>query len=200
MGQLLPLLQRPTVPNGGLDASDLLVWLTVIPGDAGGHLIKEDVNEQTGCTGELAMSIGNGARELGLLFVGQLTAVDELIHADLLAEGDGRLMFGHDLTLEAVRASVPGSVRRSLDRQAAAVLLAGGALPVEVATQLADSAAPGDEVAITTLCKAAETLGATDPGAGADLSQRALELAPRRHRLRRPLVAQTAVWLHAGGR
>ena len=129
-----------------------------------------------------------------------LTPVDELIHADLLAEYDGRLMFGHDLTLEAVRASVPVSVRRSLDRQAASVLLAGGALPVEVATQLAESAEPGDEVAITTLLKAAEALGTTDPGAAADLGQRALDLAPRRHPLRGPLVAQTAVWLHAAGR
>ena len=129
-----------------------------------------------------------------------LTPVDELIHADLLTESDGRLMFGHDLTLEAVRASVPVSVRRSLDRQAASVLLARGALPVEVATQLAESASPGDEVAITTLFKAAEALGATDPGAASDLSQRALELATRRHPLRGPLVAQTAVWLHAAGR
>jgi len=129
-----------------------------------------------------------------------LRPVDELIHADLLAECDGRLMFGHDLTLEAVRASLPVSVRRSLDRQAASVLLASGALPVEVATQLAESAEPGDEVAITTLLKAAEALGATDPGAAADLGQRALELAPRRHPLRGPLVAQTAVWLHAAGR
>ena len=71
---------------------------------------------------------------------------------------------------------------------------------MEVATQLAESAEPGDEVAITTLFKAAEALGATDPGAAADLSQRALELAPRRHPLRGPLVAQTAVWLHAAGR
>ncbi len=129
-----------------------------------------------------------------------LTPVDELVHADLLAEYDGRLAFGHDLTLEAVRASVPVSVLRSLDRQAAAVLLAGGALPVEVATQLAESAEPGDEVAITTLLKAAEALGTTDPGAAADLGQRALDLAPRRHPLRGPLVAQTAVWLHAAGR
>ena len=80
------------------------------------------------------------------------------------------------------------------------MLLARGALPVEVATQLAESAQPGDEVAVTTLLKAAEALGATDPGAAADLSQRALELAPRRHPLRGPLVAQTAVWLHAAGR
>jgi DNA-binding CsgD family transcriptional regulator len=32
------------------------------------------------------------------------------------------------------------------------------------------------------------------------LSQRALELAPRQHRLRGPLVAETAVWLHAAAR
>ena len=80
------------------------------------------------------------------------------------------------------------------------MLLAGGALPVEVATQLADSAEQGDEVAITTLFKAAEALGTTDPGAAADLGQRALELASSRHPLRGPLVAQTAVWLHAAGR
>ena len=50
------------------------------------------------------------------------------------------------------------------------------------------------------MLKAAEALGPTDPGAAADLSQRALALAPRRHSLRAPLVAQTAVWLHAAGR
>ena len=55
-----------------------------------------------------------------------LVPVEELIHADLLVERDGKLSFGHDLILEAVRASVPLSVRRALDRQAAAVLLAGG--------------------------------------------------------------------------
>jgi DNA-binding CsgD family transcriptional regulator len=129
-----------------------------------------------------------------------LTPVEELTNCELLVERDGQLTFSHDLTREAVRASLPVSVRRALDRQAATVLLAGGALPVEVATQLATSAEPGDEVAIATLFKAADALGATDPDAAADLSQRALELAPRRHPLRGPLVAKTAVWLHAAGR
>src|SRR5487761_1885386 len=129
-----------------------------------------------------------------------LAPVEELIHADLLVERGDKLCFGHDLIFEAVRSSVPLSVRRALDRQAAAVLLAAGAFPVEVATQLAASAEPGDEVAITTLLKAAEALGTTDPGAAADLSQRALELAPRQHPLRGPLVAETAVWLHAAAR
>jgi DNA-binding CsgD family transcriptional regulator len=146
------------------------------------------------------LSLNDVAAMLNLSPSELLTPVDELIHADLLTERDGALMFGHDLTLEAVRASVPLSVRRSLDRQAASVLIAGGALPVEVATQLAESAEPGDEVAITTLFKAADALGITDPGAAADLSHRALELASRRHPLRGPLVAQTALWLHAAGR
>lgn len=129
-----------------------------------------------------------------------LGPVEELIHHGFLIERDEKLAFNHDLTLEAVRASLPVSVRRALDRQAAAVLMAGGALPVEVAAQLAASAEPGDQLAIATLLKAAEALGPTDPGAASDLSQRALELAPRYHPLRGPLVAQTAVWLHAAGR
>ena len=129
-----------------------------------------------------------------------LIPVEELINADLLVERDDKLSFGHDLIFEAVRASVPLSVRRALDRQAAAVLLAAGALPVEVAAQLAASAERGDEVAITTLQKAAQALATTDPGAAADLSQRALELAPRQHPLRGPMVAETALWLHAAAR
>ena len=79
-------------------------------------------------------------------------------------------------------------------------MLARGALPIEVATQLAASATPGDEVAITTLLAAAEALATTDPGASADLSRRALELAPERHPLRGPLVVQAAMSLHAAGR
>jgi DNA-binding CsgD family transcriptional regulator len=145
-------------------------------------------------------SLSNLAAMLDISPSALLVPVEELIHADLLVERGDKLCFGHDLIFQAVRASVPLSVRRALDRQAAAVLLAAGALPVEVATQLAASAEPGDEVAITTLLKAAEALGTTDPGAAADLSQRALELAPRQHPLRGPLVAETALWLHAAAR
>jgi hypothetical protein len=129
-----------------------------------------------------------------------LSPVEELIDCSLLIESEDRLAFRHDITRDAVRASVPVSARRALDRQAADVLLAAGATPVEVATQLAASAEPGDEVAITTLLKASEALAASDPGAAADLSRRGLELAPRRHPLRGPLVVQTAVLLHEAAR
>ena len=124
----------------------------------------------------------------------------EVLQAGLFLESGEKLAFRHDLLLEAVRASLPLSVSRSLDRQAATVLIANGALPLEVSTRLAASAEVGDEVAISTLTMAAEALDMTDPGAGADLSQRALDLAPRNHPLRQALVAQTAIRLHAAGR
>lgn len=129
-----------------------------------------------------------------------LAPVDELIDTGVLIESDERLAFRHDITRDAVRASLPMSARAALDRHAADVLLAAGATPVEVATQLAASAEPGDELAIATLLKAAEALAISDPGAAADLSRRGLELAPRKHPLRGPLVAQTALLLHAAAR
>ena len=129
-----------------------------------------------------------------------LGPVEELIDGGMLVESGDRLAFRHDVTREAVRESVPVSARRALDRQAADVLLAAGAAPVEVAAQIAASAEPGDEQAISILLRAGEALATTDPGAGADLSRRALELAPRDHHLRGPLLAQTAVLLHSAGR
>ena len=129
-----------------------------------------------------------------------LAPVKEVLQAGLFVESDGKLTFRHDIVREAVRANLPSSVGRSLDRQAATVLIAHGALPLEVATRLAASADLGDEVAITTLRTAAEALDMIDPGAAADLSQTALDLTPRNHLLRPTLVAQTAIRLHAAGR
>ena len=148
----------------------------------------------------LGFSATNLAAMLGVSPAQLVGPVEELLAANLLVEREETLAFSHELTREAVRGSLPQPVRRALDRQAADVLLAAGALPVDVAIQLAASAPPGDDVAISTLLQAAEALATTDPGASADLGQRALELAPRTHPLRGPLVAQTAMALHAAGR
>jgi DNA-binding CsgD family transcriptional regulator len=129
-----------------------------------------------------------------------LGPVEELIDYGVLVESGDRLAFRHDVTRDAVRESVAVSARRALDRQAADVLLAAGAAPVEVAAQVAASAEPGDEQAISILLRAGEALASTDPGAGADLTRRALELAPRDHNLRGSLLAQTAVLLQSAGR
>ncbi len=129
-----------------------------------------------------------------------LDPVQELIGSELLAEGREMLSFTHDLNREAVRAGQPSSAAHALDRQVASALLAAGALPVEVATQLASSAAPGDEVAITTLMRASDALSGTDPGQAADLARRALDLTTEHHPLRGPLVARVAILLNAAAR
>ncbi len=135
----------------------------------------------------------------GMALAELLEPVKELVQADIFVESDERLAFGHDLIREAVRASSPSPVRRALDRQAADVLLSRGALPIEVAQQLAASAEPGDDVAIATLLQAAEVLGTSDPASSADLAGRALELTPVHHPLRGRLVSRRAVSLFAAG-
>lgn len=125
--------------------------------------------------------------------------VHELVKADILTANDDHLSFRHDLIREAVRASLMPPVRRALDRQASDVFLARGALPIEVAVQLSKSAEPGDNVAIEALLQAADSIGVTDPAAGAELAARALELAPKYHPLRGPLVVRQVVSLFAAG-
>jgi DNA-binding CsgD family transcriptional regulator/DNA-binding Lrp family transcriptional regulator len=145
-------------------------------------------------------SVSELAEMLAVTPASLLGSVEQLIEAGIVLERGDELSFRHDLVREAVRGACAPSARRALDRQAADVMLARGALPVDVAIQLAASAAPGDEVAIATLLTAAEALATTDPGASADLGRRALELAPERHPLRGPLVVQAAMSLHAAGR
>jgi DNA-binding CsgD family transcriptional regulator len=139
------------------------------------------------------------ARTLGLPASDLLAPVGELLEANLLVERDAKLAFWHDFTREAVRASVPVTARRALDRQAAGVLIEAGALPVEVAVQLATSAEPGDEVAINTLLHAAKALVTTDPETAAQFGQRALEIAPVHHPQRGEIVGTTAIALHIAG-
>src|SRR5216683_1064297 len=93
-----------------------------------------------------------------------LEPVEELIRAEILADSGENLSFRHDIIRQAVLDSVPAAARRALDRQAAGVLLAAGAVPLEIATRLAASAGPGDDVAIAMLHEAAQAIAPTDPG------------------------------------
>jgi DNA-binding CsgD family transcriptional regulator len=175
--------------------------------------VREGMRRRLARMSPAARSVAAVAASMGRRFtVSQLAAVlavpassllepaRELIGGELLAEDGQALRFSHDLNREAVRASQPSSAVQALDRQVASALLAAGALPVEVAIQLSASAAPGDEVAISTLLKASDALAGTDPGQAADLARRALDLTSESHPLRGPLVARTAVLLSAAGR
>ena len=144
-------------------------------------------------------SVHELAQVAGMPIPELLEPIKDLVQASIFMESGNRLAFAHDLIREAVRASSSTPVRRALDRQAADVLLAEGALPVEVAQQLAACAEPGDEVAIATILEAARNLSSSDPATSAELAGRALELAPPRHTLRGPLVATRAVALFAAG-
>ena len=122
--------------------------------------------------------------------------LDEAIRADLLVDAGNQLAFRHELLREGALACVPASVRRAIQREAVAILLAHGAAPVEVAQQLAESAEPGDRVAVETLRKAAQALATSDAAVAADLSARALELLPPGDDARGPLVAETIILLN----
>jgi DNA-binding CsgD family transcriptional regulator/tetratricopeptide (TPR) repeat protein len=126
--------------------------------------------------------------------------VDKLLQAELLSDAAGQLRFRHDLLREAVLETLPLSTRRALQRQAAEVLMAGGAREVEVAILLAEGAEPGDHEAVAALLQAVRELGPQDPAVAADLGRRALDLAVVDDPLRGPLVAETALLLFAADR
>ncbi|BBX41904.1 helix-turn-helix transcriptional regulator [Mycobacterium simiae] len=129
-----------------------------------------------------------------------LSALEEAVRADLLAEDGERLKFRHDLLREATRHSLPQSLRRAMERQSATIMLGMGAAPAEVATQLARSAEPGDQEAVRVLRQAAQSLSRGDAGAAADLCKRALELLPVDDDERGPLAAETVELLNRASR
>ena len=131
--------------------------------------------------------------------VGLISALEEAVRADLLADDGDRLRFRHGLLRQATRESLPGPLRRAMERQAATVLLESGAAPGEVAAQLARSAEVGDKIAIDALRRAAQSAG-SDPSTAADLSRRALELLPRDDPARGCVIAETVLLLNRATR
>jgi DNA-binding CsgD family transcriptional regulator len=107
-----------------------------------------------------------------------MSALHEAMRAGLLVDDESQLRFQHELVREATQQSLGVSLRKAMERQSASVMLNLGAAPVEVATQLARSAEPGDREAIGALRQAARTVSQSDASAAADLSKRALELMP----------------------
>jgi DNA-binding CsgD family transcriptional regulator len=163
--------------------------------------LSRPANEAVTVAGSLGrtFTFAELAETLGWQPSALLGPVAELLETNLIVERGERLAFWHDITREAVRETIAASARRALDRWAAEVLLRSGALPVEVATQLAASAEPGDDIAIITFLDAAKTLMATDSGTAAAFGRRALEISPAHHPLRGEIVSTTAIALHIAG-
>ena len=105
--------------------------------------------------------------------------IREAIGAGLLTEEGDRLGFRHDLVREAVDASLPKAVRRSMRRTAAEVMLQHGASAADVAQLVMDIAEPGDVASASLLRRAAAQIGQASPAVAAPLARRALDLMPR---------------------
>ncbi len=129
-----------------------------------------------------------------------VSAVEEAVRADLLVEDGDHLTFRHDLLRDATRQSLPQSLRRAIERQAAAVMLEIGATPEEVATQLVRSADVGDQEAIAALRQAAQSVAKSDKSGAADLSRRALELLPADDAQRGSVLVETVALLNFSAR
>lgn len=129
-----------------------------------------------------------------------LAPIEEALAADLLAESGARLAFRQPLVREALLGALPASVRRGLRRQAAEVLLAGGARGADVAEQLLDGVEPGDAAVARRVLEAAAELAPADAERAAELALRAVEVVPSTASDRPRAVAQAIALLRAADR
>jgi DNA-binding CsgD family transcriptional regulator len=102
--------------------------------------------------------------------------------ARLLDEVDDRVVFRHQLVHDAIYQQVPPSARRVLHREAATVLMDGGADRLGVADHLILGAERGDEQAVAWLRAAAREASAQAPLVTLELVRRAEALLPSGHR------------------
>ncbi|MFJ8852430.1 ATP-binding protein [Streptomyces sp. NPDC102437] len=140
------------------------------------------------------------AELLGRSSAALITAVQESLDADLLAENGDRLAFRQDLIREAVEAGLPLPLRQALRRQTAGLQLGSVALPVDRPGPSEGTAGPGVAAEADRLRTEAAELAATAPGPAAERSLKALELttadAPERPRI----IAETIPLLWQTGR
>jgi DNA-binding NarL/FixJ family response regulator len=126
--------------------------------------------------------------------------IREAMAAGLLTEEGNRLAFRHDLVREAVDASLPKAVRRSMRRTAVEVMLQHGASATDVAQLVMDVAEPGDIASAGLLRRAAAQIGQVSPAVAVPLSRRALDLMPRGGPGRGEAVVQVIDLLVQAGR
>jgi DNA-binding CsgD family transcriptional regulator len=105
-----------------------------------------------------------------------LSAVDEAIAAGVLVEEGDQLAFHHDVFRQVLYEAIPGSLQRSLHREAATMLRRNGASPTRQANQLVIGAEAGDLEAVSALHQAIGELVGTSPWAAADLAVRLVGL------------------------
>jgi DNA-binding CsgD family transcriptional regulator/tetratricopeptide (TPR) repeat protein len=206
---LLVQLLRGLVEDKLVEVNDGIATLTrtQIP-----HRFLDSVGEQLGRLPSEARDALQMASVLGRRFsVEELAALVDrsppallgalraALDAGLIVEDGDLLGFRHDLVREAVDASLPKAIRRSLRRRAVDVMLAHGAPPSEVAELVMEVAQPGDQTGIGLLRQAAAEIGRVSPTVASVLSRRALDLMPLGDPARGTLAVDTVALLVRAG-
>ncbi|MEV7568596.1 helix-turn-helix transcriptional regulator [Streptomyces tanashiensis] len=152
------------------------------------------------------VTVAQLAELLGRSSAALITAVQESLDADLLAESGDHLVFRQELIREAVEAGLPLPLRQAFRRQTAGRPPGIAASPVdrpgpsEGPEGSEGTAGPGDAAEADRLRTEAAELAATAPGPAAERSLKALELttaaAPERPRI----IAETIPLLWQTGR
>ncbi|WP_399896197.1 LuxR C-terminal-related transcriptional regulator [Streptomyces sp. BBFR51] len=121
-----------------------------------------------------------------------LRPLREVLAAGLMRADEDRLAFAHSSVRDAVAATLPPPLRRSLRRRSVDLRLAEGTSPAMLAAEVAELAEPGDERALRVLESAAQELAPFSPSGAATYLRRAVDLSrtdpPRRLRLAARLV------------
>jgi DNA-binding CsgD family transcriptional regulator len=206
---LLVQLLRGLVEDKLVEVNDGIATLTrtQIP-----HRFLDSVGEQLGRLPSEARDALQMASVLGRRFsVEELAALVDrsppsllgalraALDAGLIVEDGDLLGFRHDLVREAVDASLPKAIRRSLRRRAVDVMLAHGAPPSEVAELVMEVAQPGDRTGIGLLRQAAAEIGRVSPTVASVLSRRALDLMPPGDPARGTVAVETVALLVRAG-
>lgn len=122
-----------------------------------------------------------------------LSPLDEAMRAGVIAEAGTQLSFRHDVLRETLYEAIPIAIRTALHLEAGRALADADAPPRRVAQHLALGASVGDDAAVRWLARAGREAMPRAPAVGAELLERALEIAGPTHPARDDLLADLVV-------
>lgn len=194
---------RTLKDEGALERSERAVEAleTVTPTTLGNTILRR-LNLVSDATAEIlkiasilgsTFSLSDLSLVSGRPAVALLAPLDEAMRAGVIGEAGTHLSFRHDLLRETLYEDIPISIRTALHLEAGRALADADASPVQVAQHLALGARAGDEQAVRWLARAGREAMPRAPAAGAELLERALDIAGASHPVRDDLVADLVV-------
>jgi len=194
---------RALQDEGALEESEGAIEAleTVVPATLGNTILRR-LNLITEATSEIlkiasilgsTFSLSDLSLVSGRPAVTLLGPLDEAMRAGVIGEAGTQLSFRHDLLRETLYEDIPIAIRNALHLEAGRALADADAPPGQVAQHLALGAPVGDEQAVRWLARAGREAMPRAPAAGAELLERALEIAGPSHLARDDLLADLVV-------